>query len=82
VVGNEAPANSGDSVAVLWERNRAFDLNTLVRPTSYLDPHITLRSALLINEWGQILVYAQDDRAENADFYYLLTPTVALGSEP
>jgi uncharacterized membrane protein len=79
VVGNEQPANSGESVAVLWERNRAFDLNTLVRPTSYLDPHITLRSAILINEWGQILVYAQDDRAENADFYYLLTPTVALG---
>ncbi len=52
VVGNEQPANSGESVAVLWERNRAFDLNTLVRSADVLDPHITLRSALLINEWG------------------------------
>ncbi len=78
VVGNEQPANSDASVAVLWERNRAIDLNALVRATQFLDSHITLRSALLINEWGQILVYAQDDRAENADFYYLLTPTVNL----
>lgn len=78
VVGNEQPANSGETVAVLWERNRALDLNTLVRSAHFLDSHITLRSAFLINEWGQILVYAQDDRVENADFYYLLTPTVNL----
>jgi uncharacterized membrane protein len=72
VVGNEKTGGSGLTFAVLWERGRAFDLNALIR--SALKPHITLRSAFRINEWGQILVSAEDDRVVNADFTYLLTP--------
>jgi uncharacterized membrane protein len=73
IVGQEQGAGNAPSRAVLWERGRAFDLNALIRPGSALKPHVTLRTAFRINEWGQILVSAQDDRVSDERFY-LLTP--------
>jgi uncharacterized membrane protein len=75
VVGNEESAGSSLTFAVLWERGRAIDLNFQIKSASALYPHITLRSAFRINEWGQILVSAQDDRVADEELFYLLTPT-------
>ncbi len=56
IVGYENLAGSaGNSIAVLWERGRAFDLNTLIRAADALPEHFRLTSAYRINEWGQIL---------------------------
>ena len=75
IVGSETALNA-PSRAVLWERGRAFDLNALVRSADQLKPHVTLRSARRINQWGQILVSAQDDRLGDAELSYLLTPVL------
>lgn len=74
IVGNEKAAGSTISHAVLWEHGRVFDLNALVRAADALQPHVTLFSAFRVNERGQILVAARDDRVGNIDVFYLLTP--------
>jgi uncharacterized membrane protein len=74
IVGNEKAAGSSLSRAVLWEHGRAFDLNALVRAADALQPHVTLFSAFRVNERGQILVAARDDRVGDIDVFYLLTP--------
>jgi uncharacterized membrane protein len=73
IVGNERTAD-GASVAVLWNLGRAFDLNALVSSSTQLGSHVTLVSALRINEWGQILASARDDRMLDTELTYLLTP--------
>ena len=73
IVGRES-AVSGSAHAVLWERGRALDLNSLVRDADHLRPHITLLSAFRINLWGQILATARDERIVDTELTYLLTP--------
>jgi uncharacterized membrane protein len=75
IVGNEG-SPGGTPHAVLWELGRVFDLNALVRPTDHLGPHVTLTSASRINQRGQILVSAHDDRTVDTELTYLLTPVL------
>jgi uncharacterized membrane protein len=82
IVGSESSAG-GTAYAVLWERGRVFDLNSLVREADRLGPHVSLRAAQRINLWGQILVTAHDDRIPDTELTYLLTPTLAwLSANP
>lgn len=75
ILGSEQITGGALSRATLWERGHAFDLNALASAGDLPKPHVTLRSAFRINEWGQILALAENDQEANTQFYYLLTPT-------
>jgi len=76
IVGNEQLADTaGQGLAILWERGRAFDLNTLLSTGTVLPPNRTLINAIKINDWGQIIATATDGVEPFYEFSYLLTPT-------
>lgn len=61
------------SRATLWEDEQIFDLNDLVRSNDPLRSFVTLESASLINDRGEIVAIGRDSRF-NEIRTYVLTP--------
>lgn len=79
VVGTSSDASDASSTATVWYGSQVADLNSLVRANDPLGPYVQLRSALLINDRGEIVARGIDTRDFEqfdapADNHYLLTP--------
>ena len=71
---------SGQSLATLWQDGgAALDLNELVSDDDPAKAFVTLTSAVVINDYGLIVVLGEDSRVpvgqEGREAHYLLTPT-------
>lgn len=79
VVGTSSRDSEAAGTATVWYGLEAADLNTLVRANDPLKPHVRLRSALRVNDRGEIVARGIDLRdfdefGAPADNHYLLTP--------
>lgn len=72
----------GASHAFIWRRSSGMrDLNELIDPTSTLAPHIVLRAAQDINDFGWIAAGGVDTRdTDSPERGFLLAPRRHLGS--
>jgi hypothetical protein len=77
VVGTTYILGGLGGIATLWIGGQPIDLNTLIDPADPLHGQVTLQSAQLINERGQIVAFGLDVAA-NRSVRYLLTPTYRL----
>jgi len=77
VVGTTYIIGGLGGIATLWIGGQPIDLNTLIDPADPLHGQVTLQSAQLINERGQIVAFGLDIAA-NRSVRYLLTPTYRL----
>jgi probable HAF family extracellular repeat protein len=62
-----------DSIATVWVKGKAVDLNRLVRSDDPLKPYVTLSDAVLINNVGDIVARGRDSRNPNFLIPYFLT---------
>jgi uncharacterized membrane protein len=74
IVGAAQPYAGGPTTAVLWDRSGGHDLNGMIAADDPLRPYITLTSALVINNLGQIVAKGADSRSGTVGGNYLLTP--------
>ena len=79
VVGSSTDDTAAGSTATVWYGVQAAELNTLVRANDPLKAHVRLRSALVLNDRGEIVARGIDLRdfdqfGAPADNHYLLTP--------
>jgi hypothetical protein len=64
-----------DSVATVWYRGRAVDLNARIADGDPLKPYVVLDGAHFINDRGQIVATGTDSRdPSRSAIYFLLTP--------
>ena len=63
-----------EASALLWEDGEVVYLNDLIGQADPLKAYVRLRTALQINDKGQIAVSARDSRAPTTFISYLLTP--------
>jgi hypothetical protein len=62
-----------DSIATVWVKGKAVDLNRLVRSDDPLKPYVILSDAVLINNVGDIVARGRDSRNPNFLIPYFLT---------
>ena len=70
IVG-ESTNNSSTQLATIWNDGEPTDLNTLIDPDDPLRPFVTLTSARLINDRGEIVALGRDSRVGFLQFYFL-----------
>jgi uncharacterized membrane protein len=80
VVGTTYVSGGSGGIATLWVAGRPIDLNTLIDPNDPLYGQVTLASAQLINERGQLVAFGYSPGTLGSR--YLLTPTYRPRSNP
>jgi len=70
VVG-ESTNNSSTQLATIWNDGEPTDLNTLIHPDDPLRAFVTLTSARLINDRGEIVALGRDSRVAFLQYYFL-----------
>ena len=70
VVG-QSTNNSSTRLATIWNDGEPTDLNTLINPNDPLRPFVTLTTANLINDRGQIVALGRDSRVGFLQYYFL-----------
>jgi uncharacterized membrane protein len=66
-----SPPGSGLQVATLWDNGQVADLNTLIHPDDPLRAFVTLQSADMINDRGEIVATGRDSRVGFLQNYFL-----------
>jgi len=69
VVGESS--NISSQLATIWNGGEPTDLNTLIAPGDPLQPFVTLTSARLINDRGEIVAQGRDSRLGYLQYYFL-----------
>jgi uncharacterized membrane protein len=65
------PPGSGLQVATVWDNGQVADLNTLIHPDDPLRAFVTLQSAVMINDRGEIMAIGRDSRVGFLQNYFL-----------
>jgi uncharacterized membrane protein len=58
-------------IATVWDNGQVTDLNTLIRPDDPLRAFVTLVTAMMINDRGEIVARGTDSRAAGLQIYFL-----------
>lgn len=66
-----SPSGSGLQVATVWDNGQVADLNTLICPNDPLRAFVTLQSADMINDRGEIVAVGRDSRVGYLQSYFL-----------
>ncbi|HKU88419.1 MAG TPA: hypothetical protein VJP84_01405 [Steroidobacteraceae bacterium] len=59
------------SIATVWDNGQVADLNTLIHPDDPLRAFVSLTTATLINDRGEIAARGTDSRTVGLSYYFL-----------